>query len=73
MKDEQAIAESYLANVRHLLGDDPDALVAFEALWSRGQLRAAYAAVDRVMREQGIVLSPEQRAADEAFYWEFVE
>ena len=73
MTNSNRISKSYLSNVRYLLGPHPEALAGFESLWSDGQIRAAYEFADRAMRDRGIILSPEQRAKDEAFYWEFVE
>lgn len=66
------IKEDYLKQVREFLNGHPDMLRMFEQFWQAGKLREAHLCVDEVARKLGIALSPEQRKADEAFYWEFV-
>ena len=72
MTKTEKIKEEYLNCVRLLLHDYPNAFRTFEQLWLAGKLREAYLCVDEVVKNNGIVLSPEQQKFDEAFYWEIV-
>jgi len=72
MTTTDKIKEEYLNHTRKLLYDYPDVLRTFEQLWQSGKFREAYICVDEAVRKLGIVLSSEQRKADEAFYWEVV-
>jgi hypothetical protein len=72
MTTTEIIKSEYFKHTRNLLHDLPETLHKFEELWEAGKLREAYLCVDEIVRNQGIIRSPEQQKADEDFYWEVV-
>ena len=72
MTATEKIKEEYLNHTRKLLRDHPDVLRGFEQLWLAGKLREAYLSADEAVSKLGMIMSAEQRKADEDFYWEVV-
>ena len=66
------INENYLQFCRLVLKDHPSLSVVFEDHWVRGDFRAAYVLVDKIIHASYFAQSEQFKKADQEFYWEFI-
>jgi DNA-binding GntR family transcriptional regulator len=66
------IQETYLRFARSLLAENAIELVAFEAYWAKGEFRAAYQLIEKILQTSALGNTEHYKKADQDFYWEFI-
>ena len=72
MTDLEEIKREYFDKMQELLRATPEALQHFEALWTAGKFREAYVFVSNYIDKYKLFRSPENKLADENFFWGFM-
>jgi hypothetical protein len=45
---------------------------AFEAYWAKGEFRAAYQLIEKILQTSALGNTEHYKKADQDFYWEFI-